>query len=353
MNNFLDNGTVLPSHLLGVSPHTMTEGFKKSFQNTGLRVGVIVQTYDITDTNNVSKLVPEYDVLVFEQNENSGSTPITYKNCPSSQGLGSIADFLEYKLRKLEKKTTPGVTPQLAGQNGAVVLVLCLNGMSDTGVIVGALYHPDRPTTLTGDKLHLEGEYNGVNIKVNDDGSCSLTFMGATDNDGKVTDTSQGNTVISIEKDGSYQVNHKTITQRLDKNGKATLTATDDISNNTQKNFNITAQQNVVVNAAQDIDAISINMLFQASGTATFACQEMIGTSQSNIGFSGNTFQLTAQSLARISAPSITLNGQVALGGDGGQPVLLLSLVTMGVGNIGLPVISTVISGFATRVTGI
>ena len=34
-------------------------------------------------------------------------------------------------------------------------------------------------------------------------------------NDGTAKDVSQGNTEIKIEKDGSYQVNHKTIEQLI------------------------------------------------------------------------------------------------------------------------------------------
>lgn len=203
MSNILENGTVLPSGLLSAGNMDFLDGFKKTFQNTSFKVGLVKETYDTDSPNNINKRVPEYDVLAFEQNEDRGATVITYKNCIATVGFGSIADFFEYKLRKLEKKKTKGTTPSPAGQDGAIVLLLCLNGISDTAIIVGSLLHPDRKTTLKPKKLHLEGEYNGLNIAVNDDGSAALTFRGATDNAGKVKDAKQKATSFQIQKDGS------------------------------------------------------------------------------------------------------------------------------------------------------
>lgn len=349
MNNFLKNGSILPSGLLSHNPLAHTEAFKRTFQNSALKVGVIVQTYAIDDVKNISKLFTEYDVLAFEQNENSGTSVATYKNCPAASSLGSLADFFEMSLRKIEKLTTKGDVPQASGHNGSIVLLLCLNSLSDTGIIVGALGHPDRKTTITTDEPHLEGEYNGVHIVVNADGSTSLTFKGATDNYGKAIDPSQGDTEISIEKDGSYQTKHKTITQRLDKNGKADLTADDDISNTTKKNFNVTATENVNVTASGDINTKSKNLVMNASGSAMLECQKLEVKSQSDINLSGSNFKAEAEAMASIKSPMITLDGETHLGGPGGSPVLLLNAMIFGIGNLGLPVISNAISGYSVK----
>lgn len=248
MSNQLENGTVLPSGLLTSASHSSMSAFKKTYQNSSLRVGVVIASYSVSDSSNVNKKVPEYDVFVFEQNENTSSTTITYKNCVAATGFGSKTDFFEARLRSYQNKTTkdPIITP--SGQNGAIVLLLCLNGLSDTGIIISSLSHPDRTTTLTGSTPHLEGEYNGVNIKVNDDGSTSLTFNGAKDNDGKIIDSSQGVTEIKIEKDGSFQVDHSTITFRLDKTGTASLTAKKDVDVTAQGNISFQIQGNADIN---------------------------------------------------------------------------------------------------------
>jgi hypothetical protein len=74
--------------------------------------------------------------------------------------------------------------------------------------------------------------------------------------------------------------------------------------------------------------------------------------SQSDIDFDGQNFQVEASSMASIKAPNVAITGQVALGGPGGQPLLMLSAMMIGTGNLGLPVISQAISGYTTMVTG-
>jgi len=350
MENFLKNGTVLPHGLLSSNSSSMMAGFNKTYRNTALRVGMIIETYPVSSDKNRTHLTTEYDVLVFEQNEDKGSTLITYKNCLSSDGLGSIADFFEKTLRT--NKISAGKKPKnLKGQNGSAVLILCLDSMSEKAIIVGFFPHPDRKTNLKDKEPHLEGEYNGIHVVINSDGSASLTFKGATDNDGKVVDSSQGNTDVKIEKDGSYQVGHKTVTQRLDKSGAASLTADGDISNATKKNFNATATESINLTATKDFNLTSDKIVASAKGSASLACEKLDIQAQSEIGMQGSKFQVEAQSLAKIKATQIVLDGMVSLGGQGGQPILLLSTMMMGIGNLGIPVISQAISGYAVKVT--
>jgi hypothetical protein len=252
MDNFLDNGTVLPSGLVSVNSRSMIAGFNKSYRNTSLRMGIVVRAYVASDTNNLTKLTTEYDVLVFEQNEDRGSSVVTYRNCISAEAMGSIPDFLEKTLRIREGGAAALINT--TNQNGAVVLIECLDGMSDKAIIIGAVTHPDRPTTLVNTQPYLQGEYNGLNIEVANDGSATLTFKGATDNDGNVVDSSQGNTVVSIETDGSFQIQHSTITFRLDRNGTATLTTNQDLD------LNVTGDVNATVNGTCSVTAEEINL---------------------------------------------------------------------------------------------
>lgn len=268
MTNHLDNGTVLPHGLLGENlASDMMEGFNKSYKNFPLRIGVVIASYLASDDNNISKLTTEYDVSVIEQNADKGATTIVYRNCMSAESLGSIADYLEMALRPKVQKTTPGDSINLNGQDGAIVLMLCLDGMSDKGIIIASLTHPDRETNLTEEGPLLEGEYNGVHIKVAKDGSTSLVFNGATDNQGKPIDTSQGTTTAQIEKDGSFQIDNDKITLRLDKDGTYTVKAKKDIVLNTEANVTIKASkdvkvdcQNATVTASQDATVEGINV---------------------------------------------------------------------------------------------
>lgn len=351
MDNFLYNGTVLPFGLLEASNRHDIAGFNKSYRNTALRIGVIVKRYDIDDDNNHSKLTPEYDVVAIEQKENDGVTTTLYRNCPSMDGLGAIADFFERTFRVQEEKTFKTKAQQMSGQDGAIVFLLCIDGTSDRAIIIGGFQHPDRPTTLKGDEMHLEGEFNGVNIKVNDDGSTSLTFRGATDNKGKPLDDSQGDTVIQIEKDGSFQLNHDSITQRHDRNGKSTLTAKDDITNNTNASFAVNADKDINLTAKGDGNISVVKLVANASGDASFASQNFAIAAQSAFTLTGSSVKMTAESMASIKATNIVMDGPTSLGGQGGQPLLMLSAMFVGVGNLGAPVISQAISGFTTKVT--
>lgn len=280
MNNLLDNGTVLPSGLLSGSSASIGDAFKKTYQNCYLRVGIVIKSYSINDEGNITKRLPEYDIMAFEQNENIASTISTYKNCIAMTSFGSIADFFEANIRSLLMKSTRGVTPTFSGQNGSIVLLLCLNALSDAAIIIGCLGHPDRPTLLTNDSPHLEGEYNGVHITVNEDGSTSLTFKGATDNDGNQITPSQGNTVIQIEKDGTFQVNHSTITFRLDRNGTATLTTEKDTDLNVSGNVNIvvTGDANVTTQGKTIVTAKEIHLNGEAGKILTTVTDPVIDT---------------------------------------------------------------------------
>jgi len=229
MDNYLDTGGVLPSGLLsGNDTHSRIAGFNKTYKNYPLRLGIVDKIYAISDPHNFSKLSTEYDVLVFEQNEDRGSTILTYKNCISSDPLASIADFLDKNLRNKTQNNNIDGTLDTSNQNGATVLLLCLDGVSEKAVILGGLPHPDRISTLLNSDPYLEGEYNGVNIKVNTDGSTVLTFKGATDNEGVPVDSSQGNTVFQIKTDGSFEFNHSTIDILADKGGALTITTKTD-----------------------------------------------------------------------------------------------------------------------------
>lgn len=350
--SLLPNGTVLPFGLLSEDQKGLLAGFAKSHQNFAMRIGIVIASYPAGQTGNRSQITNEYDVLCFEQAEDRGMTTITYKNCLSAEGLGSVADFFERTLRPKKEDKNPNETQDMKNQDGACVLLLCLDGMSEKGIIIGQLTHPDRATTLKSVGPRLEGEFNGVNIKVEEDGSTKLTFRGATDSKGVPTDASQGDTVMTIEKDGSYQVNHKTITQRLDKNGKASLTADDDISNTTKKNFNVTATENIAMKATKDASLECVNLNIKASGDAKVTSSTATHEAKSLFKVKSSQVMIEGSGLVEVKGSVITLKGLVALGASGGEPILKLSAKILTIGNLGIPAIGQAISGFTVKVTG-
>jgi hypothetical protein len=269
MSTQLPNGTVVPFGLLSPNgSQTAVAAFNRSYKNTGIKAGLVQKSYAPTDSENQNGLCTEYDVLTIEQDENKGTTSILYKNCLSTQGFGGIADYLEYTLRPLTMQTSKGF-PTFSNQDGAIVLIQCLNNIGDKAIVVGTLIHPDRTTNVTSNDPQLYGEYNGVNVKVNTDGSVYLTFNGATDSQGAPTDSTQGVTAIQIETDGSFQAMNDQITFRMDRtqknasltasqdinltaSGKMNIVATGDCNITTQGKANITSTSDTVINASGD-----------------------------------------------------------------------------------------------------
>lgn len=271
MGNFLKNGTVLPFGLLGCNYEDFAKGFNKTYKNTSLRVGMIINAYDVSDPNNVSKLTTEYDVVAIQQDENRGVSSTTYKKCMASEGMGSIADYFEKALRIRTKLDIDESLMNFKGQNGAIVLLLCLDALSEKAIIISSLTHPDRKTNLTSTSPFLEGEYNGVNIVVNTDGSTALTFKGPTDNYGNPT-TSNGNTVFQIKTDGSFEFNHSSITIQADKSGVLTITTTGDANVTVGGNSNVTTSgdTNLKTTGTTTITSETIVLNKQMSGIVTY-----------------------------------------------------------------------------------
>lgn len=262
MSNILNNGAILPFGLLSSSAHAQMAGFNKSYKNTPLRLGVVVDAYDINDSRNRTHISTEYDVVTLEQNEDKGATTITYRNCLCKDGIGGIADFFELNLRPKTQQSYKGEAIQLNGQNGTIVLIECLDGASDKAMIVGGFPNLNRETTLIDTQPRLTGEYNGVQIAVNPDGSTSLTFKGATDNNGKQVDSSQGNTVFQIKTDGSFEFNHSTITIQADRSGVLTINAKSDANITVGGNTNITTTgtANIIAQGTTTVDGSTIKL---------------------------------------------------------------------------------------------
>jgi hypothetical protein len=283
MSNFLTNGAVLPFGLLSSDTGSAIAAFNRSYKNTALRVGVITASHPIGDKNNINKLTIEYEVSVLEQNECESITAVTYSNCICSESFGSIADFFEKSLRPMKSNKNKKNVVDLKNQNGSIVLIHCLDGMTAKAIIVGSLTHPDRKTTLTSSDPYLEGEYNGVNIKVGTDGSTSLTFNGPTDNDGNTT-TANGGTVFQIKADGSFEFKHSSIDILADKSGALTIT--------TKANCSIQAQGDLVANCTNATITASGNANVTASGTATVEGQTVnLGKAASDAVIKGDTFK--------------------------------------------------------------
>jgi hypothetical protein len=331
----------------------------KMFNNDSLRLGVVLEITDIEDEDNQSGIAPEYKVMTIEQNKEGSISSVEYKNCIRLNALGGIADYMFAKLRTPTDATKVKNSASIKKQEGSIVLIMCLDGNSEKGIILGSLDHPEGTRLSKELGHHLEGEFNGVNWAINKEGALTVTFKSATDSKGKQSDEEAAGANFKIEKDGSVELGSGNVEKiRLDKTNKtASIAAEADVSiSSTTKSINVTAGESVNVKATKDLIAaaegkasITVAQTFdiEAKGAANVKVKELKVESKSMI-------KMKAQSLVDIEGSSaINLKAPtVGIGPSPSEPALLaFQLIVLGVGNLSAPVVSTAIAGFSTSVT--
>lgn len=342
----LPSGAILPSGLLKQDFQQKMSAFNRTYANYGLKVGIVTAVYDKDDNKNINKIGPEYDVVAIEQNMDLAITALTYKNCLAADMFGAIADFLTFKRRVRTKAFRKGSELVPGEQDGALVLLLCLDGASDKAVIVGSVEHPGREAALTEEDGHaLIGEFNGLGIEIDKEGALSIRFKGATDTEGNPLDGSVGGSFFKITANGSIQIN--------DDNGQS-LTLNKDNQSTTMRSAGDTR-----IDAGDKMDILSgADLAIKSGGSgnieitnaATLSAKSITIDSGSAVNIEGKTLDMKIQSLAKIAGQLIILEGQTFLGAPGGTPALLLNTNFVGPGNKGAPVVSSAIGPFSSRV---
>lgn len=205
MSQILNDGTVIPSYLsVSYFGEFVSPGTQDSIS---LRLGEVKEIIYPEDEKSVSKRFTEYTVDVQQRDGNAPGTNVVYYNCVVSTLFGTSADFLKYTLRSDKQQEN-------AVGKGAKVLLLCINGSTTKGVIVGAIR--DTGTDPDGTKYegkdskedghNLNFEFNGIKVKINKSGELNLTFRGATKVDGTLSDEAipeAEGTQLQIDKNGS------------------------------------------------------------------------------------------------------------------------------------------------------
>lgn len=204
----LAGGDVVPS-ILSVNPGRTAIDFldSNSFSNNSLRLGEVIEILYPDDIRSRSKVLIEYRVMVQESDGYAGAARV-YENCLLMNTFGGIADYSNWTLRvdKEENRDKYGLA------KGSKVLILCVNGETNTSFIVAGV----RDETDTRDKdtvkdlgHHGVWEFNGVNVTVNKDGEFQILYKGKTDIDGKVNsdvESAKANSLASFTKDGNVNV---------------------------------------------------------------------------------------------------------------------------------------------------
>jgi hypothetical protein len=354
--------TVFPSSLLQFAESEYYSANKRSFANFGLKFGMVKERYDIEDKNNISKLGPEYDVMVLEQEGDKGISPLTYKNCIALDSFGGIADFSEFTKIQPANKNIDNVSKD----DGSIVLILCIDGTVERGVIVGAVSHHRRKQLSIKDKKSNNQEWNGIRINIDDDGALTLTMKGKTDNLGKPTKPIGSQ--FKMEKDGSVELNDRDLDPILaggnDKEAKPVgdapkdkyeklridktkqtfdLFSRKDMGQATDANYNLTVKEVTTLKTKDWIAMAEGKANFAIKGTFDIKADGAMSMTAADMKFKSDAaFDLQAQAV-KITAQSVAV-------GPGGTPAIIGSTQFLGIGNLGAPVISTAIGPFSSVV---
>jgi hypothetical protein len=344
-------GVVLPSGLMDRPKEERISYFNRKYQNTPLRMGCIVKIHEVDDKTNVSKLFVEYDVVTDEQKVTLGQSFTTYPNCIALDSLGGLADFFEAKLR-VSKDEKFEKSYDFKKQDGTMVLILCIDGFSDKPIIIGGVGHQARKTNLTkNNELHLEGEYNGMNWRVNKDGELKITFKSKTDNKGKPQDEKAGGTFFEINKKGSVDINTNLegddeTYMRMDKENK-------DVGLKAGANIGLTAKKNIELTAEADIKgAAKANVEFAAEGSAKYSSKSAFDImSDAKVNIKGASINVEADGNYKLKASNVIVSSPNIKLGDAALPALIPSTLFLGISPFfGLPVISTAIGPYSGSV---
>lgn len=202
-----EHGEVVSSALaVGGEEHLVND----TFFNFSIESGQIEKIYAVDDSENAavgaSHLHTLYDVRIYRPN---GSTELITKCRMLQPGFGGgINNFFEIL------PTDPGSdakndSKDRAHKRGHQVLVAFVSGRKETGIILGGLPNPNpvarskRPGKLKG--VHTEGEIQGLNFQVGNDGQLKITFNGPRNDRGILTG-SNGPTSVEITKLGNILV---------------------------------------------------------------------------------------------------------------------------------------------------
>ena len=199
------HGGLIPTSI----PTTRTKSVGEEFsQNNSIYEAEVRKVYATDDPANLWQKgnFTVCDVVIKKAN---GSEE-TIKSCRLMQPPwgGTPNNFLETLQVDPGPKASSAKNPK-SDIRSNTVLIAFVNGRKDLGVILGAIPHVSpvakkrRPSKAKG--VHLEAEFQGLNWKINNDGSFEMIFNGPRDDKGQLVGK-DGPTTMKIDAKGNVQI---------------------------------------------------------------------------------------------------------------------------------------------------
>lgn len=206
-----------------------------------LRMGHVQKIIYPEDERSLTRRFIEYDVLVQHVGNGTAVTKL-YQNCLMMNSMAGMADKFVWTLRPSPEQSLKDSQDKLGVDYGSTVLLLCLNGQESQALIIGGIRNDqdsDKGTKPLG--THLEFVFNGVALKINDDGSWSVQYLGKSQPDGTrdpAVAIENVGTEVKVSQDGNFTVQTRNGTQSVVINhaaGTITVTGDKDITLNAKK----------------------------------------------------------------------------------------------------------------------
>jgi len=362
MNNILGDGSVIPSNF---QQGPAMSAVDQVAMNRVLHIGMVINVIYPENSRSISKQMIEYDVAVTNMDRDNGLNVSTYRNCKLSDRFGAPNNSEVFTL-------VPGETDGKGGyKNGSIVVLECLGGNSDSGmaIIIGGLFNSVVAKYAEADGQVYEFLFNGIRQKINKDGEWLLQFNSYIDTSGKKANEKAAGTSLFIDKDGRFKLSDnlgqffqldreaKTATWSngadsivIDQgNKKITMTSSGEMAQSSQKAMslssqdalNVSSQQDTSVKSGANLNLESKSNFSQKSGAAW----QVKATGDVQVQAGGNVM-IQGGAQAQLQA-AITMLGA------GSVPVAAVGVsMVLGVGNLGLPVVSQILTGSSTVLVG-
>jgi hypothetical protein len=366
------DGSVVPSNLGAGQPADASAYRTASFS---LKEGVVTDIIYPDQSDNLSKRDIEYNIAVVEYLPQVGANLQLYRNCRVANLFGTTNNSLNFTLQpSTDKMSNIGdKVGQDVFKDGARVIVLCIGGVSQAGycVIVGGLRHGDDKVYSSKDGQFHDFNFNGVQQLINKDGEYVVNFNSPIDQDGKQSKPKAAGTQVKIDKEGRVSISdNEGQVVKVDRvakkveitNGFETFTmdkANKLISMNSSGDVKETASKSVSVNSGSDTKIDAGGQVSMKSGGQTLidagGTMDMKSGGQWRLQASGNVIVTAGGEVSVVGAsgPVIKSAGPLTLVGQGAVPAAAVGISQcFGLGNLGAPVLSTIITGSSTVFIG-
>lgn len=317
------------------------------------------------EVKSLTKKVIEYDVLVTNMDRDKGMNVSVFRNCRLSDRFGGSNNSEVMTLTPARKDSAGNY------EKGSVVLIECIAGNTDNGMatIIGGINVSAINAYKKDDGQFYEFYFNGLRQKIDKDGAFTLEFNSFVDVDGKKVNEAAAGTKININKDGIIRISdNKGQFFELDRVAKKStwsdgadsividqgaksvaLTSSGEMTSKSEKKMSMDSSDALSMSSKQDTEIKSgANLQAESKGN-------MAAKSGGNweVKATGNV-QVQSGGMVMIQGgPTAQLQGAITMLGAGTVPVAAVGVSkVLGIGNLGLPVMSDILTGSATVLVG-